>query len=61
MCGLSNYIPAVTVSPGYFSERRALVMGIITSGTEFGEMIWASFLFNTKSSRHLENATGGTI
>lgn len=38
------YIPAVTVPPGYFKERRALVMGIITSGTGFGGMMWAPFL-----------------
>lgn len=35
------YIPAVTVSPRYFDKRRSLAMGIITSGTGFGGMIWA--------------------
>ncbi|KAE8385471.1 major facilitator superfamily domain-containing protein [Aspergillus alliaceus] len=38
------YIPAVTVSPGYFDERRAFAMGVITSGTGFGGMVWAPFL-----------------
>lgn len=38
------YIPAVTVSPKYFGKRRALAMGIITSGTGFGGMAWAPFL-----------------
>ncbi|KAJ5549174.1 hypothetical protein N7513_006408 [Penicillium frequentans] len=39
-----TYIPAVTVSPGYFRERRALAMGIITSGTGFGGMVWAPLI-----------------
>ncbi|KAB8276947.1 major facilitator superfamily domain-containing protein [Aspergillus minisclerotigenes] len=38
------YIPAVTLSPGYFDERRAFAMGIITSGTGFGGMAWAPFI-----------------
>ncbi|CRG91665.1 hypothetical protein PISL3812_08715 [Talaromyces islandicus] len=38
------YIPAVTVPPKYFDERRAFAMGIITSGTGFGGMVWAPFL-----------------
>lgn len=39
-----TYIPAVTVSPGFFSGRRGLAMGIITSGTGLGGMAWAPFL-----------------
>jgi MFS family permease len=38
------YIPAVIVSPRYFDKRRSLAMGIITSGTGFGGMIWAPCL-----------------
>ncbi|KAH8807263.1 major facilitator superfamily domain-containing protein [Xylogone sp. PMI_703] len=38
------YIPAVTVSPAFFNERRGLAMGIITSGTGLGGMAWAPFL-----------------
>jgi MFS family permease len=38
------YIPAVTVPPKYFDERRAFAMGIITSGTGFGGMVWAPFI-----------------
>ncbi|TVY12543.1 Monocarboxylate transporter 13, partial [Lachnellula arida] len=39
-----TYIPAVTVSPGFFNERRGLAMGFITSGTGLGGMAWAPFL-----------------
>jgi MFS family permease len=39
-----TYIPAITVSPAFFNERRGLAMGIITSGTGLGGMAWAPFL-----------------
>ena len=38
------YIPAVTVSPGWFKERRGLAMGIILSGTGIGGTLWAPVL-----------------
>ena len=38
------YIPAVTVSPGFFNARRGLAMGIILSGTGLGGMAWAPIL-----------------
>jgi MFS family permease len=38
------YIPAVTVSPGFFNARRGLAMGIILSGTGLGGMAWAPVL-----------------
>ncbi|KAJ6140246.1 hypothetical protein N7471_006732 [Penicillium samsonianum] len=56
-----TYIPAVTVSPRYFRERRALALGIITSGTGFGGMIWAPFLrylISTIGFRHTLRAVG---
>lgn len=39
-----TYIPAVTISPAFFSRHRALAMGIITSGTGIGGMVWAPVL-----------------
>ena len=38
------YIPAVTVPPGWFKERRGLAMGIVLSGTGVGGTIWAPVL-----------------
>jgi MFS family permease len=38
------YIPAVTVSPAFFNERRGLAMGIILSGTGLGGVAWAPIL-----------------
>ena len=38
------YIPAVTVAPGWFAEKRGLAMGIVLSGTGMGGTIWAPAL-----------------
>ncbi|KAL8951560.1 MAG: hypothetical protein Q9222_002470 [Ikaeria aurantiellina] len=38
------YIPAVTVAPGWFQERRGLAMGIVLSGTGVGGTLWAPAL-----------------
>ena len=38
------YIPAVTVPPGWFKERRGLAMGIVLSGTGVGGTLWAPVL-----------------
>ncbi|KAI9700471.1 MAG: hypothetical protein M1820_006770 [Bogoriella megaspora] len=39
-----SYIPAVTVSPGWFDQRRGLAMGIVLSGTGVGGVSWAPAL-----------------
>ncbi|KAL8851499.1 MAG: hypothetical protein Q9221_003599 [Calogaya cf. arnoldii] len=38
------YIPAVTVAPGWFDEKRGLAMGIVLSGTGVGGALWAPSL-----------------
>ncbi|KAF2083429.1 MFS general substrate transporter [Saccharata proteae CBS 121410] len=38
------YIPAVTVAPGHFDQRRALAMGVVLAGTGVGGIIWAPTL-----------------
>ena len=38
------YIPAVTIAPGWFKERRGLAMGIVLSGTGVGGTLWAPVL-----------------
>ena len=38
------YMPAVTVPPGWFNERRGLAMGIVLSGTGIGGTLWAPVL-----------------
>lgn len=44
-CGTClTYIPAVTVAPGWFKERRGLAMGIVLSGTGVGGTLWAPVL-----------------
>lgn len=44
-CGTClTYIPAVTVAPGWFRERRGLAMGIVLSGTGIGGAVWAPVL-----------------
>jgi MFS family permease len=44
-CGTClSYIPAVTVAPGRFDQRRGLAMGIIFSGTGVGGVAWAPLL-----------------
>ncbi|KAI5862042.1 putative MFS monocarboxylate transporter [Durotheca rogersii] len=35
------YIPSVAIIPEYFSRRKALAMGIVTSGSSFGGVIYA--------------------
>lgn len=47
LMGLStsfSYIPAVTVAPTYYTNRRALALGIILSGTGIGGLVWAPLL-----------------
>lgn len=39
-----SYIPAVTVTPGWFDARRGLAMGIVLSGTGVGGVVWAPAL-----------------
>ncbi|MCJ1478240.1 hypothetical protein MMC13_006917 [Lambiella insularis] len=39
-----SYIPAVTVTPGWFDGRRGLAMGIVLSGTGLGGVVWAPLL-----------------
>ncbi|KAH8810675.1 putative MFS monocarboxylate transporter [Xylogone sp. PMI_703] len=39
-----TYIPAVTVSPGWFNKHRGLAVGIVTSGTGVGGVAWAPTL-----------------
>ncbi|RMZ89132.1 hypothetical protein DV736_g3654, partial [Chaetothyriales sp. CBS 134916] len=46
------YMPAVTVTPPWFSARRGLAMGIVLSGTGIGGVAWAPAL------RALINAIG---
>ncbi|KZT59144.1 putative MFS monocarboxylate transporter [Calocera cornea HHB12733] len=36
-----SYIPAVTVSPGWFDKNRAFALGIILSGTGLGGLVWS--------------------
>jgi len=36
-----SYMPAVTVSPGWFDKNRALALGIILSGTGLGGLVWS--------------------
>ena len=44
-CGTClTYVPAVTVAPGWFQERRGLAMGIVLSGTGIGGALWAPVL-----------------
>lgn len=52
--GLS-YIPAVTVTPGWFSSRRGLAMGIVLSGTGIGGLIWAPVIRSLISSVGYQN------
>ncbi|MCJ1227211.1 hypothetical protein MMC12_003866 [Toensbergia leucococca] len=56
------YIPAVTVAPGWFKERRGLAMGIVLSGTGIGGALWAPLLRALNASvgfRHTLRLTGG--
>ena len=36
-----TYIPAATVTPGWFTKHRGLAIGILSSGTGFGGVFWA--------------------
>ncbi|KAL6722099.1 hypothetical protein ACLMJK_001205 [Lecanora helva] len=49
------YIPAVTVAPGWFKERRALAMGIALSGTGIGGTLWAPVLRALNASMGFRN------
>jgi MFS family permease len=44
------YIPAVTVTPAWFNERRGLAMGIVLSGTGVGGVVWAPILHALNAS-----------
>jgi MFS family permease len=61
-CGTClSYIPAVTVAPGWFDQRRGLAMGIILSGTGVGGVAWAPllrYLNATIGFRNTMRATG---
>lgn len=35
------YIPSVAIIPQYFSRRKALAMGVVTSGSSFGGVVYA--------------------
>lgn len=39
-----SYMVAVTIAPTWYTERRALALGIITSGTGVGGIVWAPAL-----------------
>ncbi|KAI1357700.1 monocarboxylate transporter [Xylaria arbuscula] len=39
-----SFIPSMTVAPSWFEENRGLAMGIISSGTGFGGLVWAPVL-----------------
>ena len=57
-----TYIPAVTVAPGWFKERRGLAMGIVLSGTGIGGTVWAPVLRALNASIGFRNTlrlTGG--
>ena len=62
-CGTSLvYIPAVTVAPGWFKERRGLAMGVVLSGTGIGGALWAPILRALNASIGFRNTlrlTGG--
>ncbi|MBE7180332.1 MAG: MFS transporter [Terriglobus roseus] len=50
-----SYIPAVTVAPGWFDERRGLAMGIVLSGTGVGGVVWAPLLRSLNDSIGFRN------
>jgi len=62
-CGTClTYIPAVTVAPGWFKERRGLAMGVVLSGTGIGGALWAPVLRALNASIGFRNTlrlTGG--
>lgn len=44
-CGTClTYITAVTVTPGWFTKHRGLAIGIVSSGTGVGGVVWAPAL-----------------
>ena len=56
------YIPAVTVAPGWFNQRRGLAMGIVLSGTGVGGTLWAPVLRSLNAEIGFRNTlrlTGG--
>lgn len=71
MIGLGTclaYMPAVTVSPPWFTSRRGVAMGIILSGTGVGGVVWAPAIsatvarFGFRTSLRMSGAiTGGLI
>jgi MFS family permease len=62
-CGTClTYIPAVTIAPGWFDQRRGFAMGIILSGTGVGGVVWAPALRSLNASIGFRNTlrlTGG--
>ena len=56
-CGTClTYIPAVTVAPQWFDQRRGLAMGIVLSGTGVGGVVWAPLLRYLNSTMGFRNA-----
>lgn len=56
------FMPAVTVPPTWYASRRALAMGIITSGTGIGGLVWApalQALIDTTGYRNSLRISGG--
>lgn len=39
-----SYLPAVTVSPTWYTANRGLAMGLILSGTGLGGLVWAPII-----------------
>lgn len=57
-----TYIPAVTVTPGWFGKHRGLAIGILSSGTGVGGVAWAPVLRALNDSIGFRNTlrlTGG--
>lgn len=51
-----SYMTAVTVAPAWFTTRRGLALGIITSGTGIGGLVWAPALKAAVDSMGYRNA-----
>lgn len=51
-----SYMVAVTITPTWFTARRGLALGIITSGTGIGGLVWAPALKAAIDSMGYRNA-----
>ncbi|KAM0263920.1 hypothetical protein ACHAQJ_000955 [Trichoderma viride] len=51
-----SYMVAVTIAPTWFTTRRGLALGIITSGTGIGGLVWAPALKAAIDSMGYRNA-----